>query len=271
MQLTKFLDLKAEISRIGINRFEQDLLKKVELGILEADEEKTILGKYGIYYLDKGVLIRVLAHITGKEKKWLKRKKGAIEAYNSHKYNSPDFINTLHRYHFTKCTTLNSMFSNGKGDKYFMSRKIDGSFNYNITNDNSVIFHSKKQKLYACKNCIKILEEATNNKYYTNDFKIKDIFDANIIKLDVNEFKPDCESVPNVYTKDWYKISTKAKDQVNWICENCGKKPIKKQELHCHHIDSNRGNNVISNLKVLCHRCHADEHSHMKKLSINYE
>ena len=271
MQLTKFSDLKIEISRIGVNKFEQNLLNKVNLGTLEANKETTILGEYGVYHLDKGTLIKVLVHITSMDKRWLKKKENAIVAFNSKKYNAEDFIKALHRYHFTKCTTLDSMFSSGKGHKYFMSQATDGYFNYNIINENSVVYQNKKQKLNVCKNCLKVLTRLTHNQYYTNDFKIKDIFDTTVIKLAQYEFDLDCESVPNIYAKDWKLISKKAKEQVNWICENCGKKPINRQYLHCHHIDSNRSNNIISNLKVLCVVCHADEHSHMKKQNINYE
>ena len=41
------------------------------------------------------------------------------------------------------------------------------------------------------------------------------------------------------------------------ICINCG--TIEK--IHIHHIDGNRLNNKLSNLKVLCNSCHNKEHN----------
>jgi RNase P subunit RPR2 len=271
MQLTKFFDLKKAITRIGVDKFEQNILNRVSLGTLEANEETTILGDYGVYYLEKGILVKVLVHITGKDKRWIEKKEKAIEAFNSKRYDEEDFIKALHKYHFTKCTTLNTMFAGGKGHKYFMSQATDGYFNYNITAENSVVYQSKEQKLNVCKNCLKVLTELTNNEYQAREFTIKNIFDTNIIKLSNVEFDLDCKSVPNIYSNDWGLISNKAKEAVNWTCESCEKKPKNRRDLHCHHIDSSRNNNLVSNLRVLCASCHSDEHSHMKKQNINYE
>lgn len=50
-----------------------------------------------------------------------------------------------------------------------------------------------------------------------------------------------------------------------WQCECCGKtekeniKEVNKN-LNAHHIDRNRKNNKLSNLQILCHKCHFFEH-----------
>lgn len=41
-------------------------------------------------------------------------------------------------------------------------------------------------------------------------------------------------------------------------CERCQQQF--KEELHIHHVDEDRRNNDISNLKVLCNSCHHIEH-----------
>lgn len=41
-------------------------------------------------------------------------------------------------------------------------------------------------------------------------------------------------------------------------CERCGYD--KKEILNVHHKDWNHGNNVMSNLELLCPNCHAEEH-----------
>lgn len=46
-------------------------------------------------------------------------------------------------------------------------------------------------------------------------------------------------------------------------CELCGYD--KYDILHVHHIDENRANNELSNLKLLCPNCHAEEHERRKQ------
>jgi hypothetical protein len=74
----------------------------------------------------------------------------------------------------------------------------------------------------------------------------------------------DCNSVPNIYARDWGDISKRAKEQAGWVCEKCKSKPA-KYDLHCHHVDSDKANNRVSNLQVLCRSCHEAEHPHMQE------
>ena len=46
-------------------------------------------------------------------------------------------------------------------------------------------------------------------------------------------------------------------------CENCGYNKH-KEVLDVHHIDHDRTNNVINNLKILCPTCHIEEHFLLK-------
>lgn len=43
-------------------------------------------------------------------------------------------------------------------------------------------------------------------------------------------------------------------------CARCGDTGIKRS-LHVHHIDGNHTNNEISNLMVLCYKCHRELHN----------
>jgi len=53
----------------------------------------------------------------------------------------------------------------------------------------------------------------------------------------------------------------KAKANFKWICMVCGKEKTNHSfDLIVHHIDRNKFNNHLSNLKVLCQSCHAKEH-----------
>lgn len=258
-----FSKLKAEIVSIGVDQFEKALLEKVSRGVLEANEESTILGEFGIYYLEKGRLVKVLAHITGIEFKWLSKDLQAVEDFELGKYDSFGFVKKLHKYHFTKCTTLESMFSNNRGNRYFMSQKIDGTFSYNITRENTVIYESNKQTLNVCRNCLAVLKSITHKNYSPESFKPDDVFNETVSKLSASEFDLDCFSVPNIYARDWSSISRRAKEHAGWTCEKCNSKPA-RYDLHCHHIDSNKANNKVSNLQVLCRSCHEKEHPHMQ-------
>jgi 5-methylcytosine-specific restriction endonuclease McrA len=42
-------------------------------------------------------------------------------------------------------------------------------------------------------------------------------------------------------------------------CEECGYNDI-PEILHVHHIDRNRKNGSLSNLKILCPNCHMEDH-----------
>lgn len=48
------------------------------------------------------------------------------------------------------------------------------------------------------------------------------------------------------------------------ICEDCGKSGTFGTKIHVHHIDGNRNNNDITNLKVLCSKCHVNIHQNWK-------
>lgn len=45
------------------------------------------------------------------------------------------------------------------------------------------------------------------------------------------------------------------------VCVHCGS----DENLHVHHIDRNRSNNLPENLLVLCAKCHIKEHAEINK------
>lgn len=49
------------------------------------------------------------------------------------------------------------------------------------------------------------------------------------------------------------------------ICEICFKEGEWGHKIHVHHIDENRNNNNINNLKILCSKCHSNLHQNWKK------
>ena len=266
MQFTDFSTLQNAIRRLGIDKFEAELLEKLQLGELEGNTqnpENLILGKYGIYHLEKGILAKVILHIADIETRWLEKKYTAWEAFNAKRYDVQTFIKGLHKYHFTKCTTLNTMFESDRENRYYMAQRMNGKFSYSIIKENKVIYKNKNQKLNVCKNCLTVLEELAKEEYSVQDFKPIYVFDTNVPPPSNGGFDLECNAVPNIYAKDWQEIAQKAKKQVDYKCEKCGVDLKQdKQYLHCHHIDANRANNLSSNLQVLCIKHHAEQPGH---------
>ena len=63
------------------------------------------------------------------------------------------------------------------------------------------------------------------------------------------------------YTRDWDEISRRYREAHNFTCERCGlhiDDLFDQQYIHCHHKDSNKLNNIESNLECLCIRCHSE-------------
>lgn len=50
-----------------------------------------------------------------------------------------------------------------------------------------------------------------------------------------------------------------------WQCQCCGKTEEDGVRIECHHKNLNWTDGTPSNLMLLCHKCHAKEHSRMEK------
>ena len=269
MEFTDFTELQNAVRRIGIEKFEAELLEKLKLGKLEGDTENTehlVLGTYGLYHLEKGVLTKVILHITDKETRWIQQTQAAARALEIRDFESPYFIQKLHRYHFTNCKTLVEIFAAGRKKRYYKAQRMDGTFCYSLLNNDVVEHNFNQQTLNVCQNCLTVLSKITQQQLTIKSFTPEQIFHAGLIE-NQSDFLLECDAVPNIYSRDWNKISTKAKEQANWVCETCRENLTNdRQYLHCHHVDGRRFNNLKANLKVLCIKCHADEphHVHMR-------
>ena len=67
--------------------------------------------------------------------------------------------------------------------------------------------------------------------------------------------------------RQWHEIKTFGQLVTRGFCELCGDKPERLRDLVVHHVDGNNGkmghslNNDISNLVVLCRKCHPTIHN----------
>ncbi len=93
--------------------------------------------------------------------------------------------------------------------------------------------------------------------------------DIQKLQTNLNILKKKLEPIYDyllTYPPDWRyrKDAVIARD--GEYCHKCGKKFIRTAQLHLHHIVplSKGGNNKISNLQLLCEKCHLSEHGRKK-------
>lgn len=180
--------------------------------------------------------------------------------------NNPD---PFPKFHLAYCRTLAKMQQNDRWQRYVLSNREDGYFQINL---NSNGWKSSMEKLSVCQNCLLTLKwenfssDSNRKKEIVSNFSLDQFF--KLYPKSLISVKPQYTSdiAPlNDYTEDWAFVSENIKKRRNYTCESChlflGND---KKYLHTHHKDGQKFNNRESNLEVLCFRCHADEHPHMK-------
>lgn len=183
----------------------------------------------------------------------------------------------IHKYHLVNCQTLQTAKLQGWRGKYNISRKIDSTFFYRYVKNNSTFKELDNQKLNVCKYCLNIINnELDDSKRYSVIDFIPDVFfnstlfeKGRLIRNPTDQFSDAAPA--NIYPEDWKAISKKYKEKAQYQCEgiSCIHSDLSKSEyrqyLDCHHVDHDKSNSEVSNLKALCVLCHAKEpnHSHM--------
>ena len=163
------------------------------------------------------------------------------------------------RVHVAECSIIELMREKGRLKRYDVISRLDGSFPvFGYDAEGEV---EGGTDLEACKNCLKILNykgcntqpESVNRQVFEN-FSFSQFFEtyssyfkslpAKIAKSSTN------------YTDDWYSISSKLRNELDYKCEQCHVDlHSDKTLLHTLHINGNKANNKRSNLKVLCADC----------------
>lgn len=180
-----------------------------------------------------------------------------------------------YKFHIAYCSTLESMYQQGKYEKYVVSTRNDGLFLVRLSNGHDVA--TSTQELKVCKNCLKRLNYKNyNNVSYQEQKQIYESFcleeffsvkDSNYRFLGTLPRRNDKNAPINEYTEDWESISYIYRQRVNWKCERCEKDCSHNHgDLHVHHKDGDRSNNQVWNLEALCTNCHTKEHPHMRGL-----
>jgi hypothetical protein len=113
---------------------------------------------------------------------------------------------------------------------------------------------SGKAQLY-CADCGLKIKRIKRNKWFNNQRRIKGKkIGSGSIKGEQASFYKHGKSVFDRYARE-------RKEQLQH-CEECNKNLVDASRWGWvgHHIDHNPMNNVITNLKILCKRCHQIEH-----------
>jgi len=184
----------------------------------------------------------------------------------------------LHKYHLHFCQALQDQKAKGNLEKYRISLSKDGKFHYVFKKNKGGII--KGQRLNVCTNCLRDfyskekrvsdfdLDKFLNSQTKTvqNGDSPKFLFDG--LNLEGMDF--DYNSISSEYHKNWREKSIARKKAENYTCQECGWKPLKDKNrrfIHTHHLDKNKSNNLSSNLKVLCIKCHFQYHPTLKYIT----
>ena len=163
------------------------------------------------------------------------------------------------RVHIYECDKIQEMYKKKKKHRYKASGRTDGKFLLIKNNQESY------KTLEICSYCLKLYNKKCNHNNTKQNFPLKEYMNTPIQHSHFVDMELDFCTVPNNYTSSWKRISHTVKKQAHWICSLCGgdfSSELCKKFLHTHHIDSNRKNNLRSNLKVLCIGCHSMQHHH---------
>jgi hypothetical protein len=180
------------------------------------------------------------------------------------------------KFHISDCRTIQEFRKNGNLNKRFVNtQNTSGKF---LIKRESIlkkgVYNEKFEELKVCKNCLKKL-----NYKNLNDVSLierNQIYRGFSIQTFLEEYDPSFSVLPkytehtkpyNTYTESWEDISRNYRESKNYTCEKCGINfSGHKDWLHTHHIDGDKTNNSIENLKALCKWCHSKEpgHEHMR-------
>ena len=240
-----------------VNKMQLDSISKMEILAFEDEGLDTKLDD--IFPSDTKELFTVLK--DGSVHKTLVYISERPKYYDDRKWDYPKF-------HMFDCTTMKSMRSQNRGDRYRKAAGLSGNFGINLVYENGKKKHIEKH-LEVCGYCLKLYNEHYHESRTKPTFKIKEY-----LLKPMTQWKPliteeeDMTVVPRFYSPNWSNISQRMKVLNNYTCQECHMQldGDMKRYLHTHHVDANPGNNDQGNLKVVCIKCHAEEqrHGHIK-------
>lgn len=189
-------------------------------------------------------------------------------SYYTHSIN--DSSSSGYKFHLAWCVKLGEMKRTGRyNSRYVVSRRTDGKFMVNRLMGSQVIERDRELEMKVCRYCLRrinYMESLDDRERVYREFSVKEYF----AKYDtqISNLPPHTENTAplNVYPINFNELSQKLKEFKGWICEECRRNFAEKTELlHTHHINGDKSNNTLENLRVLCKDCHSRQpgHAHM--------
>jgi hypothetical protein len=187
------------------------------------------------------------------------------------------------RFHLVKnCSTLIHMHNAGRSERYVLIQNATGTFPtkpFDLVTHRTLTDQKIDARLLPCKNCLNELRyqgyqrphyiNAANDKIWRN-FSVKEFFDHyEPFFFTENYYRAHADNGTANYTLDHAKVRDRLLQEVQFTCEDCGVKlEDRKDLLHLHHINGQRGDNRRTNTTIVCVVCHCAKplHGHMKGL-----
>lgn len=185
--------------------------------------------------------------------------------------------------HFTVCPILRKMRHEGRFDRYRITNRSDDQYPIDVR-DGWSSFKEIIATLYPCQYCLgiakykcfsrKTMSRQTRYSIVQN-FSAKEALHLlhqyfDIFRRQMSGVKPS--TLPTGYPASWKRIAQRIKKNRNYTCEKCRVDLSRHRYLlDVHHLDREKQNISVVNLKVLCKLCHSEEHPHYPVSPIDRE
>ena len=181
-----------------------------------------------------------------------------------------EFNYNLPKYHIANCSTIQGFKKNKKFDtRYIMITNSDGLF----TVISPYSRKKEEQKLTLCLNCRNLMARTHSHEMFKRpvaQFSLSEYHEkydeaSGSILNKMQNTKYNQNYTPQPRSKNWSSITTSYREKMGWTCEICNSGfRTNKRKLETHHMDGDRSNDVESNLKALCKKCHDNQPGHSK-------